>query len=172
MHTRRSGCGGGATAVESVASENTRLHNVHIFYTFASCCSVWWRWTCPSTVTGQSCLTLPCLLWSAPPWRLRPRVSLCPFPATFPRVREMEISSMLSFIILQPYISTPFRQLGSSQWGVEGRDQEDLEEDQHEAAGPSCAPCRRWVVTIKAKKTKKKPNPKNKCWINVPVMRL
>lgn len=117
-------------------------------------------------MTGQSCLMPPCLLWFAPPSRLRPRVSLYPLSAVQGSagqdfLAEKEIINMLSFIILQPYISTLFRQLGSSQWGAEGCDQEDLEEDQHEAAGPSCAPCRRSVVTTQAKR-KRKPTALNK----------
>lgn len=47
-------CTGKLPTVESVQTFNAPLS--------ASCCSVWWRWTCLSTVTGQSCLTPPCSL--------------------------------------------------------------------------------------------------------------
>lgn len=49
-------------------------HFIELFFSFS--CSVWWRWTCPSTVMGLSCLMPPCSLWSALLSRLRLRVSL------------------------------------------------------------------------------------------------
>lgn len=195
-----SGCGWNLTctvgSVETIHDFVTSTFNTPLF---ASCCSAWWRWTCPSTVMGQSCLMPPCSLWSAPLSRLRPRVSRHHLSTTFEALRvrillrcaftsrhfrdfqHAELQTIGNLLcppergwrpkdptrnyISSGLTSSPFlRKLGSSQWGAQGCDQEDLEEDQHEAAGPSCAPCRRSVVTTHRQKGGKK------CWINITVM--
>lgn len=75
-HAQLSGCGPNLTRVGSVEKIQDFITSTFNTPPSASCCSAWWRWTCPSTVTGQSCLMPPCLLWSAPLSRLRRRVSL------------------------------------------------------------------------------------------------
>lgn len=107
-HERLSGCG--------ECWENTSTFNTP---PSASCCSAWWRWTCPSTVTGLSCLMPPCSLWSAPLSRLRRRVSLHHLSTTF-KSRPVRIRLRWTFISRnQDFQHTDFQTIGNqlSTWG-------------------------------------------------------
>ena len=62
--------------VVNLEDDKNTLNLLYIFNPSACDCSVWWRWTCPWTAMGPSCLTPPCLLWSVPLSRLKQKVSL------------------------------------------------------------------------------------------------